>query len=425
MHPISNNSHDNYHICVLSSDTKHSIDRTIPLARYGYKISFIAREVYDTVDKLYSYQNIQVIFWKHILETQKISRLKILVNLLRELSPNLLIVHYCAYSYFHAAILSGIKPIIGILMGSDLMTKNIIPLHLKLELRFTLTYLRYIELLCAKTRQIQAKAKKQNILGKLLVIPWGVSLSSTTPIDLAQQNKLRQNLGFSTDDWILFAPRTMSSKERIVEIILGFAVLSHEIKKKARLLIVEHNANKHYRQKIIETIREKKLQKCIRIIPDIPKDKMPYYYQSCDALISNSAWDGMPQTVFEAALYQMPMILSNLPQYNDILENGKSVLLNNGTPDDIANIIARLIENKKLAKNLGYAAKKHVREKGDFEYWSSEFIRHINTIRSSGITIKIPKHMIIKGKLLIITIFILRKFPFNKINIMAKSHAQT
>jgi len=41
----------NKHICVLSSDTPHSVDRTIPLAEAGYMVTFIANAPFDTVEK--------------------------------------------------------------------------------------------------------------------------------------------------------------------------------------------------------------------------------------------------------------------------------------------------------------------------------------------------------------------------------------
>ena len=88
----------NYSLCVLSIDTPHSIDRTIPLADAGFKIYFIASKSFDTLEKLKDFTNVEVIFWNEIRPERKRFRFPLLINLIRELQPDALIVHFCGYN---------------------------------------------------------------------------------------------------------------------------------------------------------------------------------------------------------------------------------------------------------------------------------------------------------------------------------------
>ena len=83
----------NTHICVNSSDGTHSIERTIPLAEKGFKISFIAYEEFDRINELRKYENVSLYILNSI-EPKKYNKLLTYINLTKRINPDLIIVHF-------------------------------------------------------------------------------------------------------------------------------------------------------------------------------------------------------------------------------------------------------------------------------------------------------------------------------------------
>lgn len=367
------------------------------------------------VEKLKSYQNVEIILLKEIKPSRKRFRLPILIKTIKQLHPDALIVHFCAYSSFHAAIYSGIKPTIGILMGSDINVQGTtIPLYVRLELLFTRLLLPYVEFIACKTNQIKDKVINLRIKGKIMTIPWGVKIVDDFNRNFTDVAKIRISLGLPENAWIVLSPRAMSEKERILEIIEGFAKLKQK-KVNAVLIIIKFRFSKNYYHKLLKCIKRLSISDSVFLIPTLARDKLNLYYKTCDVLISNLIHDGMPQTIFEAALRGTTLLLSDLPQYREYFEDGKSAFYCDGSAEDISKKLLQLYENNILAQKLGKNAKSSVIEKANFDKWADTFINELNTTLSEEERIIIPSYKLILSKIILFLIIVFRKIPLNKI----------
>jgi len=408
-----------YHLCVLSSESPHSVDRTIPLAELGYMITFIANAPFDTVEKLYDYKNVKVIFWREIEPERKRFRLSVLIDLVRELKPDAVIVHFCGYNRFHAAVFAGVRPVIGILMGSDVITRpgTLVPLHVKLEMIFTKLFLPYINLLAAKTNHIKEKVSGWGLKGRIITIPWGVWIPQERQSVIYDKLALRRMLGLPERAWIVFAPRTLSYNSRLVEVVKGFSKCADEVSN-AFLVISEKGALYEYLQSVNYTLKNLGIQALVKFVPQIPQEKMEQYYRASDVIISNSLWDGMPQTAFEAALYKSTLLLSDLPQYHEYFEDGKSAIYMDGTPKSIAKRLKYIHDNPEISTEIGRQAREEVIQKANIEKWAERFIKELDEVISNSEKIELPWYRLLMGKALLFLIVMFRRPVFSRIKVM-------
>jgi len=216
--------------------------------------------------------------------------------------------------------------------------------------------------------------------------------------------------------WIVFSPRTLSKKERIVEIVEGFSALLKKVPR-AFLIISEKGALPEYRQLVYDAVDDLEIQDRVKFVTHIPKEKMAQYYRASDVIISNSLWDGMPQTAFEAALCKSVLLLSDLPQYHEYFEDGKSAFYMDGTPESIAEKISYLHNNPEISADIGRQAREVVARKADIVKWSGIFIQEMEKVISSGNKIEIPWYKLLTGKAVLFFIIIFRRFPFSTMKV--------
>ena len=215
---------------VLGYDTKHSIDRTIFLAKKNYNITFVLSHYFPYVEKINKYKNVDLRYLdKEILVYNK-TRFNTIRQIIKDVSPSVIIVHYCAYVNFHASIFSDVKPIIGILMGAEVDISNTkVPLYVRLELLFTKLFLPYLELLVTKTDRINKICDNYNIQGKKLTIPWGININDSKK-NRSNSTKLniRKNLSLPSNSWLILSCRAVVRESNIIDIVRGFHLFSNQ-----------------------------------------------------------------------------------------------------------------------------------------------------------------------------------------------------
>lgn len=79
----------------------------------------------------------------------------------------------------------------------------------------------------------------------------------------------------------------------------------------------------------------------------------PYpYMKACDVYVQTSLFEGLGLTVIEASILQKPIVCTNFPTAFGILENEKTGLIVEMTPQSIASQIQRLINDQELKNRL-------------------------------------------------------------------------
>ncbi|MFX1537704.1 MAG: glycosyltransferase family 4 protein [Promethearchaeota archaeon] len=100
-------------------------------------------------------------------------------------------------------------------------------------------------------------------------------------------------------------------------VIIGGGYSSHQLKS-----LIRHNKNIFY-------------------FESVAADQLYLFYLGADAYISLSCYEGLPNSVLEAAAYGLPLILSNIPAHKWILSSqiGHGILINSFNPTDDIDIV--------------------------------------------------------------------------------------
>jgi glycosyltransferase involved in cell wall biosynthesis len=189
------------------------------------------------------------------------------------------------------------------------------------------------------TKKILEKAdiitSKSNFLDKVLQnigdyfhkirrVTWGVDTKQFYPeMDV---RFLRERWKIEADDLVFLSPRNCQpfyNQNLIIKAFSEYPSL-HGTKKKAKLLIAEHFSDESYVKRLRALSMELGLQDKVYFVGPIPHQEMPAYFNLADVMVAVPSSDGMPQSLYEAMACGTFPILGDLPQYQEMIQDGKN-----------------------------------------------------------------------------------------------------
>ncbi len=245
-------------------------------------------------------------------------------SLLRMLKPDIVHFHYLGGSSLYSLILNrlSIPAVVVTPWGSDIYGKR----------AFRKAFLK--KLLERADKVITTSRAMANVVresfsinsAKLMTHSWGIDLSLFRPI--SQENKLvlRTELDIPKSSFVIFSNRTMTPLYRIEVIIRAF-LKAQETAQGLFLVVLEGPpGNIAYREQIRELVRE--AGETIRILQGLlTPEMMSRYLAISDAVISIPSSDQRSTSVLEALASCPIVILSNIPPYTELHEEGYKVIL--------------------------------------------------------------------------------------------------
>ena len=121
-------------------------------------------------------------------------------------------------------------------------------------------------------------------------------------------------------------------------------------------------------EKYNDIVREKKLDNLL-LLGHYKHDIVPKFLKVADVLLlpnvpatEESVKYTSPIKMFEYMASKRPIIASNLPSLNEVLNNKNSLFCNPGDSNDLVNKINLILDNKKLADELSYQAHNDVKK---------------------------------------------------------------
>ena len=85
------------------------------------------------------------------------------------------------------------------------------------------------------------------------------------------------------------------------------------------LKIVSHRGE--YGRYLERIVREENLEKKVRFLGGVSKERLVYLYKNCDALVYPSLLEGFGIPPLEALLYKKPIILSDISVFREVFED--------------------------------------------------------------------------------------------------------
>ena len=241
---------------------------------------------------------------------------------------------------------------------------------------------------CADACTVNSRATQKLVAGaskrdNIKIIPMGVDLG------LFQERKCREKFGersTSHEQTILFVGRLIEFKgvEYLVRAIPKIRV-SYP---KAKVLVIGSGPEKARLVKLAEILN---VQDSVVFKKEIPQEELPDYYCVADVVVLPSIHtrkgetEGLGVVLLEAMACGVPVVGSNVGGIPDIIKHGETGLLAaEKDPEDLADKILKLVDDKRLRKRVIENGLKLVRENFSWDVIAEKFLQVYREVMQNG-----------------------------------------
>lgn len=286
-------------------------------------------------------------------------------RLVRLIRPDVLHAHYAAFFGWLAA-LADFHPLVITLWGGDILAdqgadrfpyNKLTPFALRRADLVTGVSQRLINIAYPHLRPDVETA----------VIRIGADTTTFNPSVDATLWRTRLGLGVEP---IVLTTRPFEPIYNLETIVGAIPYVLAEMPQVRFVLKDDTSRTKHqaYRVKIQQMIIDKQLQSAVHHVGQVPYSEMAAFYKLSDLFVSMALSDGFPVSVFEAMACGVPVILSQLPHLNELIEAERNALLVPATDSKkLAQAIIRLLQNSILRQQMVATNLELIHQHGDFE----------------------------------------------------------
>lgn len=342
------------------------------MSEHGFKIIMVSSDGKERDDLIRdeNCQHVIVNMTRKITPFQDIESLFKLVKVIRKYKPDIVHTHTPKAGFLGmiAAMICRTKVRIHTVAGLPLMSESGMKYRL-LKVIERITYASATSVWPNSTsisnfiQKVQLTSKK-----KLTVInngsSNGIDLKRFNPenLDLVKLREIKDSVGYSSEfTYLLYAGRLVSDKG-ISELVTTFKNLQMEHPTLRLMLIGPYeNDLDPLPSNVLHEIENNQ-----SILLVNWTDRMEYYMEVADFFVFPSHREGFPNVLLQAGAMSLPIICSNIPGNNDLIENEKSgFLFERKNEKSLAASISRAINNRVVAAEYARSLKKKITEEFD------------------------------------------------------------
>lgn len=285
------------------------------------------------------------------------ARTRIMKRKLKEIRPDILHAVFL-YQRGWSAAYTGYHPLVITLLGSDIYLpehnyRN--GFHLFRDKLLNALSLRQADLISAVTDTLAREADKMTFRQvPTELIPIGTDQRLFQPE--LDTEALRERLDIPDDAFVILSPRQITPLYNQDIIIQSIPKVLKDLPNAIFLMkdtFCETEERKAYVASLKEQAEALGVAEAIRWDAEVPLQQLPFYYNLSDVVISVPSSDGMPVTVFDAMACRKPLIVGDLPSYNEVIVHGQTGLrvpLRNSHA--LAHAIVRIARNPDLVQRM-------------------------------------------------------------------------
>lgn len=335
-------------------------ERSLVGKAYGHDIFFFSSlpsdwpelPVYCLPDWASKYQILRILFTPLALK-----------QAIRTIKPDLIHVHY-GFQGLANLVLVGQHPLLLSIMGGDILPDQEYRGIYKFLIRWLLNH---ADRITSKSDYLDLALNNINdYRDKTIRVTWGVDLHKFHPD--RDVSWLRKNLALTSDVQVIFDPRKarpIYNKDIILE---AFAKYLVRTSRPAVLLSSGLFGSTSYTDQLKKKARDLGIIDQVRFIEKIDPSEIPDYYVLADITISVPSSDGLAHTVYEAMACESFLIISDLPAYKGIVEDGVTARL---VPvrdiDSLADAICWVEEKQDICAQAKKFGRSYVEENANLE----------------------------------------------------------
>jgi glycosyltransferase involved in cell wall biosynthesis len=285
------------------------------------------------------------------------ARCRTIRQVVREIRPDVLHAIFL-YQRGWSAALTGFHPWVVTLLGSDVYLP---PRHYRSTLQLGRDHLlnalalKQSDMVTAVSDELCQAANRMVLgLSPVTLIPIGIDPGLFRP-DL-ETLALRRQLDIPDDAFVVLSPRQITPHYNQNTIIESIPRVLETIPN-AVFIMKDTFCNTPERQVYVQSLKELaaslKVEPFIRWVSEVPLEELPLYYNLSDVVLSVPTTDGMPVTLFEAMACRKPLIVGDLPSYNEVIIHGQTGLrvpIRNSQA--LATAIVKIHQNPALAGRM-------------------------------------------------------------------------
>lgn len=157
---------------------------------------------------------------------------------------------------------------------------------------------------------------------------------------------------------IVFVGRLAKPKDPLL-LLKAFNDLSSGLKNQANVFIVGDGPK---REKLEKFIKENRLEEKVKLLGNMPREKVFETLRRSDVFVLVSNWEGFPYTIIEAMSFGLAIIASDVGGLKEAISGSCGILVKRGDREELKKALERLLRDTFLIEGMGQNALKRVRD---------------------------------------------------------------
>lgn len=162
---------------------------------------------------------------------------------------------------------------------------------------------------------------------------------------------------------IVFVGRLNEPKDPLL-LLKAFNELKKELKDKAEISIIGEGKK---RKKIEEFIKNNHLENNVKLLGELPREKVFEILSQGNIFVLISNYEGFPLTILEAMSFGLAIVASNVGGVKEVIDDSCGILVEKGDKEGLKTALEKLLKNPEFISNLGKNAQNRVKEKFSLE----------------------------------------------------------
>lgn len=279
-----------------------------------------------------------------------------------QMRPDILHSHYANLPGWYGAFCN-FHPFVLTLWGGDILADQG-AFKFPFSRRLTKWTMEKADLITVHSRFLRDTALQlSKVGGKIKRVNWGIDLTRFRP--RTDVHRLRTTMGLGSGPVVLSMriPHPLYNIDTIIRSIPLVRIHIPDVK----LIVKEYLAESTYVEELRGLVDELGLRDVVTFVGEVPYDHIPLYLNTADVYVSVPLSDGMPISLMEAMACGTAPVLSDLPQYKEMIEEGENGLY--VPPRDeaaLSEALITLLRDQGLRRRIVDNNVKKIREMGDF-----------------------------------------------------------
>ena len=152
---------------------------------------------------------------------------------------------------------------------------------------------------------------------------------------------IRKEYGIAPDDFMFAFVGNVSANKNQYQVARAWKLLLDDLRSKCKILFVGR-----YKEddELVKYIRDNHFENNLILCGMQPKNRVPAFYQACDATILTSITEGFGLSIIEGFVYGKPNVtFSDLPATEDLYDENAMILAKGRSDEDLADAMARMM----------------------------------------------------------------------------------